>query len=63
MGVCEERTCARVVEESPVLEAVVRERLMTQQATKGLAGVVMICELWILAELLVLTSHECISGQ
>jgi hypothetical protein len=34
-------------EESPLLEAVTRERLAkTQQAGKGLAGAVVICELW-----------------
>jgi hypothetical protein len=33
-------------EESPLLEAVARERLVkTQQAGKGLAGAVVICEL------------------
>jgi hypothetical protein len=32
-------------EESPLLEAVAREQLKTQQAGKGLAGAVMICEL------------------
>jgi hypothetical protein len=37
MGGCEDRTCAREDEESPLLEAVVRERLMkTQQGGKGL---------------------------
>jgi hypothetical protein len=40
----------RDIEESSLLEAVTRERLMkTQQAGKGLAGVVTICELWRLA--------------
>jgi hypothetical protein len=39
-GVCE-------AEESPLLEAIVRERLVkTQQAGKGLAGAVVISELW-----------------
>jgi hypothetical protein len=34
-------------EECPPLEAVTRERLVkTQQAENGLAGVVVICELW-----------------
>jgi hypothetical protein len=34
-------------EESPLLEAVTRKRLVkTQQAGKGLAGAVAICELW-----------------
>jgi hypothetical protein len=32
-----------------LLEAVTRERLMSQQAGKGLAGAVMIYELWKLA--------------
>jgi hypothetical protein len=35
----------RKAEESPLLEADVRERLKTQQAGKGLDGAVMICEL------------------
>jgi hypothetical protein len=40
----------REAEESPLLEVVVRKRLMmTQQAGKGLAGAVMICELCRLA--------------
>jgi hypothetical protein len=34
-------------EESPLLETVARELLVkTQQAEKGLAGAVVICELW-----------------
>jgi hypothetical protein len=45
-GVCEERTWAREAEESPLLEAVARERLVKTQAEKGLAGAVVICELW-----------------
>jgi hypothetical protein len=37
-------------EESPLLEAVTRQRLAkTQHAGKGLAGAVVICELWRLA--------------
>jgi hypothetical protein len=37
-------------EESPLLEAFARKRLLkTQQAVKGLAGVVVICEFWKLA--------------
>jgi hypothetical protein len=40
----------REAEESPLLEAVARERLVkTQQAGKSLAGTVVICELWRLA--------------
>jgi hypothetical protein len=35
-----------------MFEAVARERLKTQQATKGLAGAVLICELWRLAVVL-----------
>jgi hypothetical protein len=36
-------------EEPPLLEAIARERLVkTQQAGKGLAGVVVICKVWIL---------------
>jgi hypothetical protein len=42
-GVCEERTWARQAEESPLLEAVARERLVkTYQAGKGLVGAVVI---------------------
>jgi hypothetical protein len=34
-------------EESPLLEAIARERLMkTQQAGRSIAGAVVICELW-----------------
>jgi hypothetical protein len=37
-------------EESPLLEAVARERLVkTQEVGKYLAGAVLICELWRLA--------------
>jgi hypothetical protein len=37
-------------EESPLLEAVTRERLVkTQQARKDLAGVVVFCKVWRLA--------------
>jgi hypothetical protein len=40
----------REAEESPLLEAIARERLVkTQQAGKGLADAVVICELWRLA--------------
>jgi hypothetical protein len=40
----------REAEESPLLEAVAKERLVKiQQAGKGLAGAVVICELWRLA--------------
>jgi hypothetical protein len=50
MGGCVDRARAREAEESPPLEAAARERLMeTQQAGKGLAGTVVICELWRLA--------------
>jgi hypothetical protein len=53
MGDCEDRTWEREAEQSPLLEAVTRERLMkTQQAGKGLAGTVVICELWWLAVVL-----------
>jgi hypothetical protein len=48
-GGCEERTSAREAEESPLIEAVARERLKTQKAGKGLAGAMVICELWRLA--------------
>jgi hypothetical protein len=44
---CEDRTSAHEDEESPLLEAVVRERLVkTQQAGKGLAYAVVICKVW-----------------
>jgi hypothetical protein len=50
IGGCEDRTWAREAEESPLLEAVARERLVeTQQTVKGLAGAMVICELWRLA--------------
>jgi hypothetical protein len=56
----------REAEEFPLLEAFARERpVNAQQAGKGLAGAVVICELWRLAmalSLLILMS-ECISGQ
>jgi hypothetical protein len=46
MGVCEKRTWALEAEESPLLEAVARKRLMkTQQVEKGLEGAVVIFEL------------------
>jgi hypothetical protein len=49
-GGCEGRIWAGDAKESQLLEAVVRERLVkTQQAGKGLAGAVVICELWRLA--------------
>jgi hypothetical protein len=49
-GGCEDRTSTCKAEESPLLEAVARERLMkTQQTGKGLTGAVVICELWRLA--------------
>jgi hypothetical protein len=45
-GGCDKRTLAREAEESPLLEAIARERLVkTQQAGKGVAGAVVICEL------------------
>jgi hypothetical protein len=34
------------LKKSPLLEAVARELLQTQQAGKGFAGAVVICELW-----------------
>jgi hypothetical protein len=50
MGGCEERAWAREAEECPLLEAAARERLVkTQQAGQGLAGAVVIYELWRLA--------------
>jgi hypothetical protein len=52
-GGCEERTWAFEIEESPLLEAVAREWLVkTQQAGKGLACAVVVCELWRLAVVL-----------
>jgi hypothetical protein len=49
-GGCEVRTRSHEDEESGMLETVVREGLVkTQQAGKGLAGAVVICELWRLA--------------
>jgi hypothetical protein len=46
-GGCENRTSACEGEESPLLEAVARQRLVkTLQAVKGLAGAVVMCELW-----------------
>jgi hypothetical protein len=43
----EDRTRACEAEEFPLLEAAVREQLVkTQQAGKGLAGAMVICELW-----------------
>jgi hypothetical protein len=55
MGGCEDRTWGREDEESPLLDAVARERLITQQAGKGLAGAVMIGELWRSAVALLIT--------
>jgi hypothetical protein len=49
-GGCEDTTWAREAEESPLLEAVVRVRLVkTRQSAKGVAGAMVICELWRLA--------------
>jgi hypothetical protein len=49
-GGCEERISTREAEEIPLLEAFARERLVkTQQTGKGLAGAMVICELWRLA--------------
>jgi hypothetical protein len=46
-GGCKGRTWEREAEESLLLYAVDRERLVkTQQAGKGLASAVVICELW-----------------
>jgi hypothetical protein len=60
-GSCEERTWTSEAEWSPLLEAVAKERLVkTKQAGKGLAGTVVICELWRLAvglQLRVLADH------
>jgi hypothetical protein len=44
---CGKRTCAWEAEESPQLEAVARELVVTtQQAEKFLAYAALICELW-----------------
>jgi hypothetical protein len=49
-GGCEDRTSVHEAEESPLLVAAARKRLVkTQQAGKGLAGAVVIYELWRLA--------------
>jgi hypothetical protein len=46
-GGCEDRSWKHEAEESTLLEAVARERLVkTQHALKGSAGAVVICELW-----------------
>jgi hypothetical protein len=45
-GGCEDRTWAREAEESTLLEAVTRERLVKKAGGKSLAGAVAICELW-----------------
>jgi RNase H-fold protein (predicted Holliday junction resolvase) len=45
--VWDERTSAHEAEESPLSKTVTRERTVkTQQARKGLAAAVVICELW-----------------
>jgi hypothetical protein len=50
MGGCEDRIWEREAEESPLLEAVARERLVkTQHAVKFLAGAVVIGKEWRLA--------------
>jgi hypothetical protein len=62
IGACKKRAWAREAEESPLLEAVARERLVKRQAGKCLAGAVVICELWSLAvtlKLLVVPSRVC----
>jgi hypothetical protein len=47
MGGSEDRNWTRETEESPLLEAIARERLVkTQQAGKDLACAMVICELW-----------------
>jgi hypothetical protein len=42
-GVCEEMTWARKAEESPMLEAVARKRLVKTQQAEGLAGTMVKC--------------------
>jgi hypothetical protein len=49
-GICEDRTCTREAKKYPLIEAVARERLVkTTQAGRGLAGAVVISEMWRLA--------------
>jgi hypothetical protein len=46
MGGCEDRNCVHEAEESPLLEAAARERLVkTQQTRTRLAGAVVIYDL------------------
>jgi hypothetical protein len=45
-AVCDERISACEAEDSPLLEAVARERLMNTEAVKCLENVLVICELW-----------------
>jgi hypothetical protein len=50
MGGCEDKTWTREAKKSALLEAVARERLVKiQQAGKGFARAVVICDLWQLA--------------
>jgi hypothetical protein len=65
-GVCEERKWAGEAEESSLLEAVAKERVLkTQQTGNSLADVVVICELWklLVALWFVLTNRDSISSQ
>jgi hypothetical protein len=53
MEVCEERDWVHEAVDSLLLDVIAREQLVkTQQAGKGLAGAVVICELWRLAVVL-----------
>jgi hypothetical protein len=67
MAGCGKRTRASEAEESPLLEAVTKERLVkTELAEKGSAGVLAICKTWRLD--IALFKHlqfrvACLSGQ
>jgi hypothetical protein len=47
-AVCEERTCTRKAEESPLLEAVAGEQLVKKQQVgkRLIAGALVICKVW-----------------
>jgi hypothetical protein len=56
---CEDRISLREAEVSPLLEPAARERLMTQQAGKGLVGSVVISS----GAVIPCTYESCVSGQ
>jgi hypothetical protein len=62
MGAAIREDLSAEAEVSPLLETVTRERLVkTQQAGKGLAGAVVICELWIsLGAVIACSSEPCV---